>query len=109
MRETLRGDLHAKLAFVGSDKVATPEYLGEGPPVRVEVIVKRDCHLCEDALAAVAQVCEPLGVGWCVANIEDNSSLAIEYAEFVPVVLVDGQRHDFWRVDAARLRAALTS
>jgi len=25
----------------------------------------------------------------------------------VPVTLVDGQPHDYWRVDQARLRAAL--
>ena len=25
----------------------------------------------------------------------------------IPVTLVDGRRHDFWRVDADRLRAAL--
>jgi hypothetical protein len=30
------------------------------------------------------------------------------YGEEIPVTLVDGARHDFWRVDPARLRAALT-
>ncbi len=29
------------------------------------------------------------------------------YAEQIPVTFVDGRRHDFWRVDEARLRAAL--
>jgi hypothetical protein len=29
------------------------------------------------------------------------------YGEEIPVTFVDGRQHDFWRVDAARLRAAL--
>jgi len=31
------------------------------------------------------------------------------YGDLVPVVLVDGAQHDFYRVDADRLRAALES
>jgi hypothetical protein len=27
----------------------------------------------------------------------------------VPVVMVDGKQHDFWRVDEQRLRAALSA
>ncbi|WP_367303750.1 glutaredoxin family protein [Nocardioides panacis] len=29
------------------------------------------------------------------------------YGEEIPVTFVDGRQHDFWRVDAERLRAAL--
>ena len=40
-------------------------------------------------------------------SIEDDPSLADEHAEYIPVILVDGRRHDFYRVDPARLAAAL--
>jgi hypothetical protein len=30
------------------------------------------------------------------------------YGEQLPVIFVDGAQHDFWRVDPARLRSALT-
>jgi hypothetical protein len=30
------------------------------------------------------------------------------YGEQIPVTLVDGAQHDFWRVDEARLRRALS-
>jgi hypothetical protein len=30
------------------------------------------------------------------------------YGEQIPVTFVDGVQHDFWRVDAQRLRAALS-
>jgi len=33
--------------------------------------------------------------------------LADEYGDRVPVVLLDGGEHSYWRVDETRLRAAL--
>ena len=30
-----------------------------------------------------------------------------QYGEQIPVTFVDGRQHDYWRVDEARLRAAL--
>lgn len=80
----------------------------EGDHTRVEVVVKDGCHLCEEALVTVAAVCDDLGVSWASRHIEDSPELAIEHAEYLPVVLVDGARHDFWRVDPARLRETLS-
>jgi Glutaredoxin-like domain (DUF836) len=37
-----------------------------------------------------------------------DPDLLERHSEQVPVVLVDGRVHDFWRVDADRLTAALT-
>jgi hypothetical protein len=48
-----------------------------------------------------------LGVGWQEQSINDDPALAEQYWEQVPVTLVDGRQHDYWRVDEARLRAAL--
>lgn len=79
-----------------------------GDDVRVVLVGRPGCHLCDDARAVVAAVTEPLGVAWREVSIEDDPALADRYAEEIPVVLVDGRQHDFWRVDADRLRAALT-
>ena len=40
-------------------------------------------------------------------DITEDAELHRKYSEQIPVVLVDGAQHDFWRVDPARLRAAL--
>jgi glutaredoxin len=74
---------------------------------RITLIGKPGCHLCDEARAVVARVARDLGVGWTELDITAEQSLADEYWEQIPVTLVDGKRHDFWRVDEARLRAAL--
>ncbi|HEY9408244.1 MAG TPA: glutaredoxin family protein [Jiangellaceae bacterium] len=78
-------------------------------PARVELLAKPGCHLCDDARDVIAKVCADLGVGWSERNILDDPELQRRYAEQIPVTFVDGNQHDFWRVDEARLRAALDS
>lgn len=77
-------------------------------PVRVTLVGKPDCHLCEDAETVVRAVCEELGVGWQKRSISEDPELAEAYWEKIPVVLVDGVGHDYWRIDPVRLRRALT-
>ncbi len=74
---------------------------------RVTVLSTRGCHLCERAGKDVARIAGELGVSWDCLDITDDAALMDEYAEQVPVILVDGRQHDFWRVDETRLRAAL--
>ena len=75
---------------------------------RVQLVGKPGCHLCDQARAVIQRVCAELGVDWDEVSILDDPGLADLYWEQIPVTLVDGQQHDFWRVDADRLRAALT-
>ena len=74
---------------------------------RVILVGKPGCHLCDDARVVVAAVCADSGVSWAEVSILDDPDLADRYAEQIPVVLVDGAVHDFWRVDSERLRKAL--
>lgn len=78
---------------------------------RVTLYSKPGCHLCEDARAVVARVCAELGESFEEVDITagpDAGRLTSAYGEEIPVTFVDGRQHDFWRVDADRLRAALT-
>ena len=74
---------------------------------RVTLIGKPGCHLCDDAREVVARVTGDLGVGWEERSILDDPELYERYWEQIPVVLVDGRQHDFWRVSEDRLREAL--
>lgn len=78
------------------------------PAERVVTLVgKPGCHLCEDARAVVGAVCEETGASWVEKDITEDEELYKEYWEQIPVVLIDGEQHTFWRVDPARLRKAL--
>jgi hypothetical protein len=87
----------------------TPSSTGPAPAVRtVTLIVKPGCHLCDDARHVVAKVAAETGARVTEQDITRDAALYDRYWEQIPVVLVDGEQHTFWRVDEARLRAALT-
>jgi glutaredoxin len=73
----------------------------------VTLIRKPGCHLCDDAQAVIEKVCAELGSSWEQRDITQDEELYRMYWEQIPVVLVDGAQHTFWRVDEARLRKAL--
>lgn len=75
---------------------------------RVLVLTRPGCHLCEEAKAVIAAVCAETGDGWAERDITGDAELTRRYTDEIPVTFVDGRQHDFWRVDARRLRAALT-
>ncbi|WP_078067798.1 glutaredoxin family protein [Streptomyces jeddahensis] len=74
----------------------------------VTLIGKPGCHLCDDARAVIERVCGELGATWEEKDITQDEELYRKYWEQIPVVLVDGAQHDFWRVAEDRLRRALT-
>ncbi|MCW2752007.1 MAG: NrdH-redoxin [Aeromicrobium sp.] len=74
---------------------------------RVVVYSRADCHLCEMAEQLVAEVCADTGDDWVRVDVDQDADLASRFTEQVPVTFVDGAQHDFWRVDADRLRSAL--
>ncbi len=74
---------------------------------RVTLIGKPGCHLCDEAREVVARVTAELGETFEELDILDDPDLRARYSEEIPVTLVDGRQHDFWRVSADRLRAAL--
>lgn len=73
----------------------------------VTVLSRRGCHLCAEACAEVARIAADVGASWEERDITDDPELMADHADQVPVILVDGRPHDFWRVDETRLRAAL--
>lgn len=77
-------------------------------PARVTLLSKPGCHLCDDARSVIEAICDAAGVGWEERDITADPEELARYWEEIPVVLVDGERHAYWRVDAERLRAALT-
>ena len=74
---------------------------------RVTLYGRPGCHLCDDARVVIERVCAELGESFSEVDIDSDAALLDRFGEEIPVTFVDGRQHDFWRVDEARLRAAL--
>lgn len=73
----------------------------------MQLYSKPGCHLCDDARAVIERVCAEAGTWYDEVDITADPALMRSYGEQIPVTFVDGNQHDFWRVDENRLRAAL--
>ncbi len=77
------------------------------------LVGKPGCHLCDDAREVVTQVLGGLDAARAgevtleERSILDARALADRFAEEIPVLLIDGRVHNYCRIDADRLRAAL--
>jgi len=80
------------------------------PPAghQITLLSRPGCHLCADARAVIARVASELGVPWSERDITADPQDLADYGEMIPVTLIDGVQHDFWRVSEDRLRSALS-
>ena len=74
---------------------------------RITLLSKPGCHLCDEARAVIEKVAADTGTTWQEVDITGNSELTELWWEQIPVTLLDGVQHDYWRVDEARLRKAI--
>lgn len=79
------------------------------PAPDVALLVREGCHLCDEAEATVARVCDRLGLTWRTLDVTTEPELARRHDEEIPVLFVDGIQRDFWRVDPVRLERLLTA
>jgi glutaredoxin len=70
---------------------------------RIQLMTRPDCHLCEVAKEALERIGEP----WVEVDIESDPELEAEYGDRIPVVILDGKEHGYWRVEEERLRRDL--
>ena len=77
---------------------------------RLTLLGKPGCHLCDEAREVVTGVlADHREVAFEELSILDDPALLEAYFEEIPVVLIDDRVHTIWRVDEARLRAALAA
>lgn len=79
-----------------------------GAPVRIQILGRAGCHLCDVAREIVEIVAAETGADFVEVDVDADPTLK-RYSDYVPVLLVDGKEHSHWRVDSARLRAALAA
>ena len=74
---------------------------------RVTLVTRAGCHLCEQAQAVLRRLAGELGFDYGELDVDADPVRRAEYSDRVPVILIDGREHGYWRVEEARLRAAL--
>ncbi len=72
-------------------------------PERLTLITRPGCHLCEQAAAVLDEVRAETGVGWAERSVDEDIELEREYGDRLPVLLLDGREHGYWRVEKDRL------
>ena len=78
--------------------------------ITLTLIGKPGCHLCEDAEAVVTTVVTSLpelSITVEEKNIEEDKDLFDSYWDQIPVLLINGKVHNYWRIDPVRLTKAL--
>ncbi|HEY3008267.1 MAG TPA: glutaredoxin family protein [Micromonosporaceae bacterium] len=73
------------------------------PEPRLTLLSRPGCHLCEVARQAMDRVAEATGETWREVNVTGDLELEREYGDRLPVILLDGREHGYWRVEEDRL------
>jgi glutaredoxin len=71
--------------------------------MRLTLYTRPGCHLCDEAKEVLARVAERTGEPWTEVDITGDPKLEDEYGFRIPVLLLDGKEHGYWRVEENRL------
>ena len=76
--------------------------------VQVTVIGRDECHLCDDVTRVIEEVLTDFrDVALDKRKVEENPEWLEFYTDKVPVILIDGVEHGYWRVNEKIFRGAL--
>ena len=74
---------------------------------KVVIFSRQNCHLCHEAEKIVREVHSVIPFELEVVNIDGNAELESLYGEEVPVTMINGAKHDYFRVDKKRFSEAV--
>lgn len=77
------------------------------PDHRVTLVTRDGCHLCQDAETRLRDLAAELGFAYREVDVDLDATLRSEFADRVPVVLIDGKEHGYWRLEEDRFRRAV--
>jgi len=75
--------------------------------VTVTVYSRHGCHLCEIAEKTINSLRNELEYSVEVLYIDGNEELEKLYGTEVPVIHINGEHHDFYKVDSVRFKTSL--
>lgn len=74
----------------------------------VTIFSRSTCHLCDVAFATLEELQGEMEFSLEKKLIDGDLELERQYGEQVPVILINGAMHDFFRVDPARFRNSIS-
>ena len=74
---------------------------------KVVIYSRVNCHLCQEAEENVREVLTEIPFELEIIYIDGDQELERLYGEEVPVITINGDVHDYYKVDKQRLRKAL--
>ncbi len=74
---------------------------------RVTVVSRDGCHLCEQAEQRLAELSAEHGFTLDRLDVDGDRTLANQFSDRVPVILIDGAEHGYWRLEEARFLRAI--
>jgi glutaredoxin len=75
---------------------------------QVTLVTRVGCHLCEQASSSLTRLSAELSFGYRELDVDADPALQNEYSDRVPVILIDGKEHGYWRLEEPRFRKALS-
>lgn len=76
---------------------------------QVELMVRQSCGSCRRVAKQIRPICQRWGAEFVVTDVGSDTSLAMEFGDRVPVVLVDDDEIACWEIDDEDLIDALES
>ena len=76
--------------------------------IEVTIYSRSNCHLCDVALGVLEEFRQEFNFQIVKILIDESPELEEKYGEQVPVILINDQPHDFFRVDPERFRLAIS-
>lgn len=73
----------------------------------VTVYSRQGCHLCESAVKTLRKMQAELNFPMEIIDIDGSPKLVKLYGNEVPVIHINGEHHDFYKVDPERFRTSL--
>lgn len=76
--------------------------------VTVTVVGREGCHLCDEAESVIKEVLKDFtNTRFEHTTLDKDPQWAHDYGDKIPVVLINGDEHCYWRVNPERLRTVL--
>ena len=78
-----------------------------GMPIRVTILSRENCHLCDVVYRIAAHMRPEMNITTNKVSVEENTTLMERYGAKVPVVLLDGIEYFSGNVTEGELRRAI--